>query len=108
MKINDFIYEKLTEEDLALIEDYHCKTRGIHDAGLIYSYSSFVRLNEELFPNNYLDELALRDRKTLGELCNNFLNLLDNPETGEREILNFVRDNNAYHLIVLFICTYTL
>ncbi|KLU65674.1 hypothetical protein DEAC_c23040 [Desulfosporosinus acididurans] len=99
MMITDAVFQELTEEELELYEEYKVKSSKIHRAGLIYNYPDKVRFCTELFPGNYLDEKVLKRRDELTEMCNQFLSLLNNTQTGERDILNFIRDRRAYHLI---------
>jgi hypothetical protein len=54
---------------------------------------------ESIFPNNFLSieelERPAAFQKKLGE----YSELIDNPDTGEREVLNFIKDNKAYFII---------
>ena len=53
----------------------------------------------QLFPNNYLFPDELKDRERLCGAKEGLLRILDDPQAGEREILNFVRDNEYYFLV---------
>ena len=53
----------------------------------------------QLFPNNYLCPAELKDRERLRGAEEGLLRILDDPDAGEREILNFVRDNEYYFLV---------
>jgi hypothetical protein len=99
MFITDAVFEKLTDEELKLYKDYQEKSSGIDGAGLIYKYPDRVRYCTELFPGNYLDEKQLRNTEELRALCDDFKKLLDDTDTGEREILNFIKERRAYHFI---------
>lgn len=99
MLITDAVFQELTDEELKLYNEYKEKSSKIYPAGLINEYPDKVRFCTTLFPGNYLDERILNRSDELEDLCNLFLPLLNNPETGERDILNFIRDNRAYHLI---------
>lgn len=53
----------------------------------------------QLFPNNYLDIDDLKDHEKLMTAKGRLKNILDQPETGEREILNFIRDNEYFFIV---------
>lgn len=99
MRITDAVFEELTEQEMALYNEYNMKSSGIHEAGLIYKYPDKVRYCMELFPSNVLDHKQLKQKETLRRICNDFLKLLEEKNTGERDILNFIRDRKAYHII---------
>ena len=54
---------------------------------------------KSLFPNNYLDVAELRDAERLGRANEEFLSLLNNTESTERSILNFIKEKEYYHII---------
>ncbi|MBW9158643.1 Shedu anti-phage system protein SduA domain-containing protein [Clostridium tagluense] len=58
-----------------------------------------VRHYKSLFPNNYLDICDLKQEDVLHSMIDKFEQLLDDGTTGEREILNYIRDKKAYHII---------
>lgn len=64
-----------------------------------YDYPKAVRHYLSLFPNNYLDPADLSDNCNLDPIVTNFYNLISKNDTGERNILNFVKDNKAYFII---------
>jgi hypothetical protein len=99
MLITDVVFEELTEEELKLYKAYKVKSSVMHNAGLVYEYPDRVRYCMELFPGNYLDEKILAKTEELKTICDDFKSLLYDTNTGEREILNFIRDRRAYHLI---------
>lgn len=99
MMITNAIFQELTDDELRLYQEYHSRSGGIHSSGLIYEYPDKIRYCTELFPGNYLDELILGRKAELNELCSDFLYLLDKHLTSEREILNFIKERRAYHLI---------
>ncbi len=99
MLITGVVFQELTAEEIRLYEEYKMKSARIHECGLIYDYPDRVRYCTELFPGNYLDHRMLQKREELTALCNDFKKLIDDSQTGEREILNFIRDKSAYHII---------
>jgi len=63
-------------------------------------YPKAVRHYISLFPNNFIDAVDLiAEKALLITIIDKFQILLDNVNTTEREILNFIRNNNAYFLI---------
>lgn len=66
---------------------------------LFRDYPKVVRHYLSLFPNNYLDIEDLQDEKKLKELNEAFLTLLKKPDTNERTLLQFIKDNRAYSIV---------
>lgn len=99
MKIIDVAFENLTETERMLYDDCKQRMSGYHSAKVIYEYPDKIRYCLELFPGNYLDNVLLQKTEELKLLCNDFLRLLDDKKTGENEILQFIREKKAYHLI---------
>lgn len=65
---------------------------------LYHKYPKAARHCNSLFPNNYLDIMDLCNSQLADE--NLLLKaLIENPTTTEREILNFINDNQNYHII---------
>jgi len=62
-------------------------------------YPKAVRHYLSLFPNNYLDILELQETDRLTSLVEGFVKLLDLKETKERDIINFVKQNQAFFII---------
>jgi hypothetical protein len=52
-----------------------------------------------LFPNQYLDIVELKNESLLRKTLNDFQLLLDNAETNERDILNFIKNKEAYFIV---------
>lgn len=64
-----------------------------------YDYPKAVRHYLSLFPNNYLDPADLLNSCYLAPIVTNFYNLINKNDAGERDILNFIKDNKAYFII---------
>lgn len=62
-------------------------------------YPKAVRHYLSLFPNNYLDILELQETDRLTSVVEGFVKLLDLKETKERDIINFVKQNQAFFII---------
>lgn len=62
-------------------------------------YPKAARHYEQLFPNNYLDIVELKNEITLHNIIKQFHALLESPNVNERAILKFIRENQAYFII---------
>lgn len=62
-------------------------------------YPKAVRHYLGLFPNNYLDIMELRDTKRLKGLVKGFSQILNSEETKEHDIINYLKQNEAYFII---------
>lgn len=63
------------------------------------AYPKAARMCKSLFPNNYLDVAELRNQERLKHANEEFLFLLNNKESTERDVLNFIREKEYYHII---------
>jgi len=106
MKIYERDYTVLTEEEFAEWETI--KQKEIVCIGgkqtkirksLFRQYPKAVRHYLSLFPNNYLDIEDLANEEKLCSVNEQFLNVLNNKNTNERTILNFIKEKNAYFII---------
>lgn len=66
---------------------------------LYREYPVAVRHYISLFPNNHLDIVDLQKKDYLTSLTEEFYRLIDNPDSNERSILNWIREKNAYFII---------
>lgn len=62
-------------------------------------YPKAARMCRTLFPNNFLDFIDLKNTDNLRNLNEQFLALLENPVTTERDILNYIKETKSYHII---------
>ncbi len=107
MKLYDTDFHKISEEDRKLWEQL--KEKEIIYLGgkptairksLYRDYPKSVRHNLSLFPNNFIDAVdLLQTKEQLTKTLKKFEDLLNQEDTAERAILNFIRDNNAYFII---------
>lgn len=66
----------------------------------LYSkYPKAARHYMSLFPNNFLDPIDLKNENHLNELTEDYLKVLEQTNTNERSILNFISKNEAYFII---------
>lgn len=63
------------------------------------SYPQAIRDSNSLFPNNHIELFDLQNLKTMDTLNDDFLNLIHNPNTNERDILRFINHQPAYNII---------
>ena len=105
MTLFDRDYRVLTEEedDWARYSDSELTT----DGGEVSKFSTIrfcdlpkvVRHNLQLFPNNWLDTEELKSKEILSPKVIHFKNLVKNPVCTERDLLNYIRQNNAYFML---------
>ncbi|MEC0983805.1 Shedu anti-phage system protein SduA domain-containing protein [Bacillus safensis] len=62
-------------------------------------YPVAVRHYKSLFPNNHLDIVDLQQIDYLTSLTEDYLSIIDNPNSNERSILNWIREERAYFII---------
>jgi hypothetical protein len=81
------------------------RKEGIGKPGLRFAPSQFRKYPKaarhfvQLFPNNYLDIVELKQMRRLEKQIANFRRLLDSPGVTEREILRFINGRRAYFII---------
>lgn len=109
-------YSNLTKEELTAIEEYEkadqngkdtpvkgikLLTRNdvIKQMKIILNYP-FIKNFKSIFPNNHLNTYHLRSNKLdyINKL-EDFIQLIDNQNTSERDILNFIRSEEAHFII---------
>lgn len=66
---------------------------------LFREYPKAARHYLSLFPNNWLDIEELKESERLSQLSNQFLKLLDESDTDERAVINFIRHEYAYFIV---------
>ena len=63
------------------------------------SYPEAVRHNRSLFPNNHVELFDFQNVGNMGNLNDEFYDLIHNPRTNERDVLRFINHKPAYHII---------
>ncbi|MBM7557998.1 Shedu anti-phage system protein SduA domain-containing protein [Halanaerobacter jeridensis] len=66
---------------------------------LFLEYPKAARHYLSLFPNNYLDIKVLQNIERLTSLNKSFLKKINSDSVIENQLLNFINNNNAYHII---------
>lgn len=106
MNISNRDYNKLTDEETQeWIRIKKMESSGKLpnklpvSATSILVYPKAVRHYLSLFPNNYLDVGELQEKDKIKSLINKFSLLINKESTNEREILNFIKDEQAYFII---------
>ena len=74
------------------------KTSGFGNVNNPAKYPKAARLCQTLFPNNFLDFIDLRDSEDIAKRNSQFLDYL-NICKNEREILNYIKVSENYHII---------
>lgn len=69
-------------------------------------YPKASRHYSTLFPNNYLDIEELRDENYIKLISQEFLNVLEEPDVNERQLLNFINNNQNYVIIASILKSY--
>lgn len=91
------LWEELKEQEKVFVNG---KPSDIIRKSLYTQYPVAVRHNLSLFPNNFVDSVELRsESESLKLKLQEFGILLENTQTTERQILNFIKDKKAYFLI---------
>lgn len=111
MKLSDRDYNQLTAIEIKEWESVKQREKlrignTEFKKSLYHDYPKAVRHYLSLFPNNHLDTMLLREEIKLKKLIDEFSKLLDNPSNGEREILNFIKDMNAYFIVGSILSSY--
>lgn len=104
MKIYDDDFQKIPDVDMQLWKILEKKefVHGSHfiKKSLYKEYPKSVRHHLSLFPNNFLDAVDLsKSRERLKKTLVDFDKLLNDINTTERKILNFIKENRAYFII---------
>jgi len=107
MKLYDTDFHEISDEDRTIWENlkekeiaYYGNKPTLIKKSLYRDYPKSVRHNLSLFPNNFIDAVDLsQSKEQIINTLKNFSDLLNQHDTAERTILNFIRDNNAYFII---------
>ncbi len=107
MKLYKTDYSTISDEDRKVWEDLQAKEIVYHDGkptsirkSLYHDYPKSARHFMSLFPNNFIDATDLtKSSEKLKTTLAQFEDLLNNTATTERDLLNFIRDNEAYFII---------
>lgn len=107
MKLYKTNFNIISEEDRIAWEELQAKEIVYRDGKptsiRISRYSDYpqsARHFMSLFPNNFIDALDLtKSAEQLKITLSDFETLLNKKGTAERDILNFIRDNNAFFII---------
>ncbi|MCF6460862.1 Shedu anti-phage system protein SduA domain-containing protein [Clostridium sp. Cult3] len=105
MKLFARDYQNITADEKEL--EREIRNKYTIQLGKIKAYNSnmhrefpkAIRHHNSLFPNNYLDPVDLKDETKLKVLNQQFLKTIEDRETIETDILKFIKENRAYHII---------
>ncbi len=62
-------------------------------------YPEAIRHHDSLFPNNHVELFDFQNQGNMEDINNRFAELIHNPEANERNILQFINHNPAFHII---------
>lgn len=92
------VWKELQEKEV--VSDDDGKSTFIMKRSLYREYPKSVRHFKSLFPNNFIDAVDLiKSAEQLQATLAEFETLLNKTDTTERDILNFIRDKEAYFII---------
>lgn len=90
------VWEQLKQNEIV----YHDGKPTSLRKTLYHSYPKSIRHYLSLFPNNFIDAIDLiREQEKYETLISEFEELINNISTMERDVLNFIRDKEAYFII---------
>ncbi|OEF95972.1 Shedu anti-phage system protein SduA domain-containing protein [Desulfuribacillus alkaliarsenatis] len=105
MNLYERDYNQISKDEIIEIDrvmEKYTKKLGnikIYNSSYFREQPKAGRHYASLFPNNYLDIEDLQNKKELERKNKQFLNLLENNGAKEQEILNFIKNEKAYHVI---------
>jgi hypothetical protein len=100
MKLYERDYQILSKKEILLIERIDKKfSKGNMSLKTLLSISRDYYLFTSLFPNNNLDIDRLKDKDSLKSAIKDLRRVLNKKLSGERTILNFIREKETYFLI---------
>lgn len=94
---NDYL-TNLSDAEKDLYNELKLK-KQLYEPGFNWLDSKKIRHYVSLFPNNFLDRYEIIESEILSKEKELLINILNNPETNERIILNFINNNRYYHII---------
>lgn len=108
MKLSERDYNLLTDEENSLWESFKEKEKVVINGEIsnlikktfVNKYPAAVRNFLSLFPNNHLDAYELtNESESLKNKLQDFELMFENKQITERQILNFIKEKNAYFII---------
>ncbi len=58
-----------------------------------------IRHNLSLFPNNHIELMGMKEETDISKLNNEFLEIISKEGCLERDVLNFINNRPAYHIV---------
>lgn len=98
----------LPEEEKRFAQVKRCEriTGSMFRKNLFRKYPRAARHNQQLFPNNYLDVVELKDADKLRQKLGKFRSLLGMRKCTERDVLRFIKSNKAYFIVASILKRY--
>ena len=94
-------FTRLTEDEEKKKSEYLLRNTGvdIFDIRPMEYYPLAVRHNLSLFPNNHIELFGIKEETNIAELNEAFLRLISDESCLERDVLNFINQKPAYHIV---------
>lgn len=70
-----------------------------YNSNMFREFPKAVRHYNSLFPNNYLDIVDLKNEVEFRKMNQKLLSIIEDKESIESDILRFVKEDKAYHII---------
>lgn len=94
-------YSILTGEDEKKKNEYlhQLSNRDLLNIKPVDYFPLAVRHNMSMFPNNHIELQGMKDQRSISSLNDAFLKLIEKEGCLEREVLNFINQTPAYHIV---------
>lgn len=94
-------YTVLTPDEVKKKKEYQKQATEVDILNIkpMEYYPLAVRHNLSLFPNNHIDLLGMKEQSNIPKLNVDFLQLIKKEGCLEREVLNFINQTPAYHIV---------
>lgn len=94
-------YNILTMDEIERKEEYQKQRMQVDILSIkpMEYYPLAVRHNLSLFPNNHIELYGMREESDIPALNAKFLELINKESCLERDVLNFINQTPAYHIV---------
>lgn len=94
-------FKSLSEAEKIKKREYveQCKNIDLLNIKPMEYYPLAVRHNISLFPNNHIELYGIKENFNLTELNKSFLALIEKEGCLERDVLNYINNTPAYHIV---------
>lgn len=94
-------YTVLSADEIMKKEEYQKQTAQVDILNIkpMECYPLAVRHNLALFPNNHIELLGMKEESNIHALNEGFLQLIEKEGCLEQEVLNYINQTPAYHIV---------